>query len=189
MAGATRRSDLSNWAARIDDRAVDDDALRTFAHLLRTYLDRGAEDREGIASMAAIVADPESDADDVRAALDTLRESLHSTAEALDLEAEGGLSEGEREAARRMDSEEATFAERLRALLAASGMSQVRLARASGVGQPAISMMLARDCRPQRRTVERLSRALGVPPEELWPGFGAAADREVEVGSAPEAAG
>jgi len=43
------------------------------------------------------------------------------------------------------------------------------LAEKIGVGQPAISMMLQRQCRPQKRTVMRIAEALGVSAEELWP--------------------
>jgi len=50
-------------------------------------------------------------------------------------------------------------------------MTQEALAAKLGVGQPAISNMLNRQCRPQRRTVLRLAQALGISPEELWPGF------------------
>ncbi len=70
----------------------------------------------------------------------------------------------------RMDHEEATFAERLAILMEKRNMTQEELGAAIDVGQSAISMMLARDCRPQRRTVEKLARALRVSPEELWPG-------------------
>ena len=68
--------------------------------------------------------------------------------------------------------EKSEFANSLDGHMKAKGISQVELAAAIGVGQPAISMMLSRDCRPQRRTVEKLARALGVPPNDLWPGFG-----------------
>lgn len=168
---ATRRKSdrLSSWMEQIDGLTVDDDALRIFAKLLRVYLERGPEDREGIASMASIIADPEIDPDDAQAALDTLRESLHSSAESIDLASDVDLDDAEREVARRMDEQEATFADRLAEIMTGRSMSQVQLAQASGVGQPAISMMLARSCRPQRRTVERLSLALGVAPDELWP--------------------
>ena len=68
-----------------------------------------------------------------------------------------------------MDRQEATFAERLQDLLTAKGVTQAELAAKVGVGQPAISMMLNRVCRPQRKTVEKIAAALGVTPEELWP--------------------
>jgi DNA-binding XRE family transcriptional regulator len=68
-----------------------------------------------------------------------------------------------------LDREEATFAERLRELMDKNGISQTRLAEMIGVGQPAISMMLSRSCRPQLRTVEKIAQALGVSVNSLWP--------------------
>ncbi len=93
----------------------------------------------------------------------------------LDLEdAEGiakDISPEVRDVLARMDQEEATFAERLRSLIEKKGITQEELAQKMGIGQPAISMMLQRNCRPQKRTVVRLAEAFGVPPEELWPVF------------------
>lgn len=71
----------------------------------------------------------------------------------------------------RMDREEATFSERLRTVMDSKGITQEKLAEKAGVGQPAISMMLQRTCRPQKRTVFRMAEALEVKPEELWPGL------------------
>lgn len=68
-----------------------------------------------------------------------------------------------------MDRQEATFAQRLAAVMDARGMTQAELAAAIGVGQPAISMMLNRSCRPQQKTVRKLAAALGITAEELWP--------------------
>ena len=48
-------------------------------------------------------------------------------------------------------------------------ITQEQLAEAIGVGQPAVSMLLSRTCRPRKRTVERIAVALGVEPSELWP--------------------
>ncbi|HEY7426547.1 MAG TPA: helix-turn-helix transcriptional regulator [Gemmataceae bacterium] len=70
----------------------------------------------------------------------------------------------------RMDEEESFFAHRLRELMAARGLTQAELAAKVGIGQPAISMMLNRACRPQRKTVLRFAQALGVPAEEMWRG-------------------
>jgi lambda repressor-like predicted transcriptional regulator len=71
-----------------------------------------------------------------------------------------------------MDEQEAVFANRVRELMEAQGLSQAELAAKVGIGQPAVSMMLNRACRPQRKTVLRFAQALGVPPEELWPQLG-----------------
>jgi lambda repressor-like predicted transcriptional regulator len=76
-----------------------------------------------------------------------------------------------REALDRMDREEAIFAQRLHDSMEAKGLTQAKLADKVGIGQPAVSMMLNRACRPQRKTVVRFAEALGVRPEELWPAF------------------
>lgn len=70
-----------------------------------------------------------------------------------------------------MDDEESVFAQRVRERMEAKGLTQAELASKVGLGQPAISMMLNRTCRPQRKTVARFAQALEVPPEELWPHF------------------
>jgi lambda repressor-like predicted transcriptional regulator len=69
----------------------------------------------------------------------------------------------------RMDQQEATFAERFRAAMTEKGITQAELATKVGIGQPAISMMLNRTCRPQRKTVQKIAAALDINPEELWP--------------------
>lgn len=68
-----------------------------------------------------------------------------------------------------MDLQEATFADRLRGLMADRGLTQAELAAKVGVGQPAIANMLGRTCRPQRKTVAKLAAALGVEATALWP--------------------
>jgi lambda repressor-like predicted transcriptional regulator len=84
-------------------------------------------------------------------------------------------SEETRAVLEEMDQEEATFAARLAAFLKERSITQEELAARIGVGQPAISNLLNRQCRPQRRTVLRLAEALGVAPRELWPAFGSSA--------------
>jgi lambda repressor-like predicted transcriptional regulator len=69
----------------------------------------------------------------------------------------------------RMDQEESVFADRLRAAMSQKGITQEQLAEKLGVGQSAISMMLQRNCRPQKRTIVRMAEALELQPDELWP--------------------
>jgi transcriptional regulator with XRE-family HTH domain len=72
-------------------------------------------------------------------------------------------------------SQGSAFAERLRALMQARGISQQDLAERIGCSQPAISQMLGRNRRPQKATILRLAEALRVSPRELWPDLDAAA--------------
>lgn len=140
--------------------------LRDFARLLRVFNSRCEEDRAGILAMAEIADDPNASPDEIDAALATMVEGLFPS-EAADLSATAAF--GEVEVTDRMDQEEAKFARRLGKLMKSKGISQAELADAIGVGQPAISMMLSRNCRPQRRTLERLARALDVDVQRLWP--------------------
>jgi transcriptional regulator with XRE-family HTH domain len=68
-----------------------------------------------------------------------------------------------------MNAQEETFAERLKDLMSAKQISQQELAERIGCSQPAISQMLSRTCRPQKRTILRLAEALNMQPCELWP--------------------
>jgi len=50
-------------------------------------------------------------------------------------------------------------------------MTQSELGDRIGVGQSAISMMLSRNCRPQKGTVKKIADALEVQPSDLWPAY------------------
>ena len=68
-----------------------------------------------------------------------------------------------------MDCQEAGFADRLRELMTVKCVTQEELSNRVGCSQPAISQMLNRKCRPQKKTILRLAEALQVQPQELWP--------------------
>jgi len=66
-------------------------------------------------------------------------------------------------------SQQAAFADRLRELMTEKCVTQQELAQRIGSSQPAISQMLNRNCRPQKKTILKLAEALSVQPQELWP--------------------
>jgi transcriptional regulator with XRE-family HTH domain len=66
-------------------------------------------------------------------------------------------------------SQQHQFALRLRELMSAKQVSQLELAERVGCSQPAISQMMNRACRPQRKTILKLAEALHVQPRDLWP--------------------
>lgn len=70
-----------------------------------------------------------------------------------------------------MGREVETFASRLKDAMQEKGITQEWLATQVGVGQPAISMLLNRESRPQKRTVLRIAEAIGIQPDRLWPGI------------------
>ena len=157
----------------------DTQALVQFARMFRAYMECSDELQQSAVAMINAIVDPESDEDDRVLAQMTLADILfpnpHNGLQGTDLvecEAIGAEDEEETRAElERMDRQEATFAERLRAEMKAKDITQVELAEKIGVGQSAIAMMLARECRPQRRTIRRLANALGVSCESLWPGY------------------
>lgn len=74
-----------------------------------------------------------------------------------------------------MDSQEATFAERVRAILLQKNITQDELAERIDCTQSAVSKMLSRKSRPQRKTILKMATALNVAPTELWPDLEVAA--------------
>jgi predicted XRE-type DNA-binding protein len=148
-----------------------------FATCLCAFRECSDEIQDMIVEMASIANDPEATTEEREAAVATIAEALFPSGEdgslGVDLEAFEALdAEGpEKAVLDALDAEETAFSERLAALLRQKQVTQVQLAEWIGVGQPAISMMLSRKCRPQRRTVEKIAGALGVTPGDLWPGF------------------
>jgi lambda repressor-like predicted transcriptional regulator len=137
--------------------------LRKGAIELFKQLNSGQLDAEACHATTALLAEmlfPEADPSGILG-LDLVE--AEETARANDPEASDILA--------RMDEEEAVFARRLSELMEAKGLTQAELAARVGLGQPAVSMMLNRTCRPQRKTVLRFAQALEVSPQELWQQF------------------
>lgn len=68
-----------------------------------------------------------------------------------------------------MDEQESRFAGQVLAIMKNRGMNQQQLAEAIGITQPAVSLLLTRQCRPQKRTIRKVAQALGVSENEIWP--------------------
>lgn len=164
-------------AATLDNENTMVAQIRAFAPLMMAYLECSDELQKAARKMFAALADPNLDEDDRHLAAMTLAEILfpnkHEGTLGSDLneceQMDAKHSEETHRALEAMDDEEASFAERLRAVMDLKGVTQLELAEKIGVGQPAISMMLQRACRPQKRTVTKLAEALGVDAGDLWP--------------------
>ena len=142
-----------------------------FARFLYAFKECSSEIQAIILDMAEIVVDPESDEEERGHALDTMLEALLPgyCADVLETHQSMLLSPEGVRAREELDREEATFAETLRRHMEEKGVTQEQLANSAGISQPAISNMLNRKCRPQRRTIEKFAEALGVSALELWP--------------------
>jgi predicted XRE-type DNA-binding protein len=150
-------------------------ASQLFAQVYQAFLECSDKVQKAIQDMVQIVNAPDATADEREAALETMAEALFPSKDngtlGIDLEdCDRSEPEDDLTILRQLEQEEATFAERLSALLESRNMTQSELANAIGVGQPAISMMLSRNCRPQKRTVEKIAQVLKVNPEDIWPG-------------------
>lgn len=142
-----------------------------FAMFLHAYRECSPAIREVVDEMTEILVDAEATEDDRLMATTTIIEAIFPdlSVDMMEDFSNGMQSSSAVNVRVELDAEEATFAERLRAIMEAKNVSQEQLALLTGVGQPAISNMLKRQCRPQRRTIVRLAQALDVAESELWP--------------------
>ena len=134
--------------------------------------------QEVVVKMLGVVKNPHTTRTERQRALMTIADALFPiTDESGDYGLDLAASEAEAAATsasltrevEKMDSQEATFAHRLRSLLDAKQISQNELADRVGCSQPAISQMLNRNCRPQKKTILKLAEALNVKAQDLWP--------------------
>jgi transcriptional regulator with XRE-family HTH domain len=145
---------------------------------LATLLECSDEVQHVVVSMLEVLKNPAANRNERQRALMTLADALHLNPDedgeyGLDLIAsEIGAAERHPALAReveKMNSQEAAFAARLKELMESKRVSQKELADRVGCSQPAISQMLNRNCRPQKKTILKLAEALNVQAHDLWP--------------------
>jgi transcriptional regulator with XRE-family HTH domain len=159
--------------------------------LIRLYLECSDEVQSVVRSMFAVFEHPLTTDEDRQRAMTTITDALFVNP----MDGHGrygfGFLTAERDAARehgqverrsvvaarpdQLDSQEATFAERLRKILDEKKVTQEELAVRTACTQSAISRMLSRNARPQRKTIIKIAQALNVQPTDLWPNMEVAA--------------
>lgn len=155
------------------ERSLANANVMQFAAMKSAFDGCSAEVQEVITDMINIILDPTIANDEKSHAIDVICEAMFPslTADFRELDERfNALPEAKAEEAELIAEEEA-FGERLKVIMEQRGMSQESLAGEAGVSQPAISNMLNRRCRPQKRTIARFAAALGVKPEDLWPNY------------------
>ncbi len=149
--------------------------LHEFCHALMECSDQVRED---ILQMFKIAEDKSLSIEERMHALRTVTDQLHLIPDdegrfGMDLANSERLAAGEVPEldfqVRQMDSQEAEFADRLRDLMKTKHITQKELAARIECSQPAVSQMLNRKCRPQRKTLDKIAAALKVDVRELWP--------------------
>ena len=159
--------------------------------LIRCYLECSDEVQSVVRSMFAVLEYDQATDEDRHRAINTIADALFLKP----FEGHGrygmDLSTIERESAEKheqverravvsrrrdqLDSQQATFAQRLRQFLEEKNVTQEELAERIGCTQSAVSKMLSRDARPQRKTIFKMALALNIEPTELWPNLEVAA--------------
>lgn len=133
--------------------------------------------QEVVVRLLGVIKDPHTAHAERQRALMTIADALFPNSESgeygMDLVASEAKAAAEipslAHEVQRMDTQEATFANRVRELMEAKRISQQELARRVDCSQPAISQMLNRTCRPQKKTILKIAEALNVDARELWP--------------------
>lgn len=159
--------------------------------LIRQYLECSDEVQSVVRSMFAVLEHDQTTTEDRQRAINTIADALFLKP----YEGHGrygmNLSTIERETAEKheqpewrpvvaarldqLDSQEATFAQRLRQILKEKNLTQEELAERLNCTQSAVSKMLSRDSRPQRKTILKMARALNIEATDLWPNLEVAA--------------
>ncbi len=166
-----------------------DISIEAFSLFLNTssqlYMECSDEVQAVVHEMFAVLTNADASPEEKRRASTTIAHALHPIA----TEGHGSfgmdLAQIEKETATKhpdeskrpvivkrleqMDSQESSFAERLRNLLEKRNITQQELGDRADCTQSAISKMLSRNCRPQKKTIIKLAAALKVEPTELWP--------------------
>lgn len=171
IATREKRAPTSNGARR--DPAMEMLLLNSVG-VLRAFMECSDEMQHGVLEMAKIIADPVVDDDEKEAAEETLIEALYPKYFGQELGIDSAkYEETERRIEPRLekelDTQEEVFASVLQKLMNERKITQKDLAEKIGVSQPAIANMLARCCRPQRRTIEKIANAFGVDSKIIWP--------------------
>lgn len=152
---------------------------------IRRYLECSDSVQSVVRSMFAVLEHDQTTEEDRQRAISTIADALFLTP----YEGHGpygmDLATIERESAERheqverrsvvsnrldqLDSQEATFAQRLRHILEMKNVTQGELAERIGCTQSAVSKMLSRNARPQRKTILKMAQALNIEATDLWP--------------------
>ncbi len=129
--------------------------------------------QEIVGGLAKIIRDPDSDDDERAFAAEAILQALfpgRSHDYILNYRQHLATPEGLKEQEWIRD-ENRTFARSVRRFMEERNVTQETLADAAGITQPAVSNLLNRNCRPQRRTIVRFAKALQVRPVDLWPSW------------------
>jgi len=152
-------------------------AARTFAETFPNYLQMSETIQAVVRDLVRLFNDPNIGEEERQRVLQALAATLtaaHHERTGNGVGREKSEETPEKERVREeLDREETLFAANLKQRMQERNLIQAELAERVGLSQPAVSMLLARKYRPQRRTVRLIAQILGVEAGTLWPGLSA----------------
>lgn len=129
--------------------------------LLKALLECSEATGEKMVESIRVAKDPQATPNQRQQALSTISDTLFSASSPRKSDSQPKRSNSR--------SHEEMFSQRLHEVMQAKGISQQELAAGVGCSQPAISQLLSRKSRPQKKTILKLAEALGIKPTDLWP--------------------
>ena len=149
--------------------------LPCVAQFMSAYRQCDPEIRDVVDEMLQVYMSPDANEDERTMASHTIIEAVYPSIAHDQVLAETERLAAAREIREEFDREEQAFAESVLERMAKLDITQAQLAEKMDVSQPAISNILRRHSRPQRRTIERFADALECTPADLWSGWSAPA--------------
>lgn len=153
------------------ERTLTNTAVAQFAAMKSAFDGCSAEVQAIITEMIKVISNPNVSASDKIHATEVIVEAMlpSLTTDFREIEQYQQDSDEGKALEESLILQETEFYERVQSLMEKNGLSQNDLANRMGVTQPAVSNLLKRQGRPQRRTIVRVAEALNVSPSDLWP--------------------
>jgi len=145
--------------------------VKTYLQIQNIFTECSDEIQKVILDMMEIFNSRESTEDERNSALYTLVEAFFPDLASNVLEGCEAIRKNpdSQDYNNKLCRQEEYFANKVRQIMGNKNITQDQLAERIGIGQSAISNMLNRKCRPQKRTIKKVAGALGVEVADLWP--------------------
>ena len=160
--------------------------LPCVAQFMSAYQQCDPEIRSVVDDMLRVYTSPEASEDEKAMAAHSIIEAVYPSLAHDQLLAEQERLAEARDVREEFDREEEKFSARVLKRMEEQGVTQAELAEKMGVSQPAVSNILRRHSRPQRKTVENFATALDCEPGELWPVSGSSLRKLARKHSPPD---
>ncbi len=144
--------------------------VRIYLRVQSAFNECSDEIQEVVRDMGEVFNSPESTEEEKNAALYTMVEAIFPALAINVLDACENIRKNPQSQKYNdeLNRQEEYFADKVRKIMTDKSITQEQLADRIGIGQSAICNMLNRKCRPQKRTIEKVARALDVEIGDLW---------------------